>query len=261
MSALGTPVLFNALAGNEVKEIILRKVRETFDKDERFRQHATYPNVKFKFSCSLAYEPGMAEAVNLSGNIDAKAKIQAQADLIATLEKQLAEHDDKFHEIESQANLLISDNEKKTRDLADANEFFRRFHAEKLELEKTLTAAANVRKFDEDAPFQSTVNPVFDLDALTFGGEILVEHESETIEEPDRLRESGETLSPAESIEIEVEGSGEAQGEQIPQMAVVGRQPSEVTNIDRSLKLPTEGTGATVAHGRPPGSVKGRPRG
>ena len=251
-SAIGSPLLFNALNGNEVRELILRKVRETFEKDERFRHHCTYPQLKYSFSLSMKYEPGMAEAVNISGNIDTRAKIQAQADLIATLEKRLAEHDDKFREIEAQAGILLTDNEKKTRDLADANEFIKRLMAEKHDRDNGVDLAG-VRQ-------PVNPNPVFDLDAIANGGEILVEHESEVIEEPDRLRESGETLNP-ETIEIEVEGGGEAMGEEIPQMAVVGRQPTEVTNIDRSLKLPTAGTGATVSSGRPPTGVKGRPRG
>jgi hypothetical protein len=239
-------------------EKILRDVRKKLEKDERFRHHATYPNVSYKFSLSLRYEPGMAEAVNLSGNADARSKIEAQEGVIVSLRKQLADRDEHFRDIEVQAGLMISDLEKKTRDLADANDFIKRLMSDKQALEFELSKKN--APYDESAPFQHSVNPVFDLDAIANGGEILVEHESEVIEEPDRLRESGETLNP-ETIEIEVEGGGEAMGEEIPQMAVVGRQPTEVTNIDCSLKLPTAGTGATVSSGRPPAGVKGRPRG
>ena len=250
--------MFNALSGNEVREIILRKVRETFDKDERFRHHATYPNLKFAFSCSLKYEPGMAEAVNVSGAIDVRAKAQAQALVIESLQKQLADKEEKFHLIESEAGLMISDLEKTKRDLANANEFIKKLMTEKQELQRDLAKSGAL--YNADAPFQSVVNQIFDLEALTKGEPIVVEHESEVIDEPDRLRESGETLNP-ETIEIEVGGEGEAQGDAIPQMNVVGRQPNEVQNLDPALRMPTEGTGATVSSGRPPAGVKGRPRG
>jgi hypothetical protein len=253
----GMPILFNALSGVEVREKILRDIREAFDKDERFRHHQTYPNLKFAFSLSMKYEPGMVEAVNVSGNVDARSKIEAQEGVIVALRKQLADRDERFQEIEAQANLLLSDNEKKTRDLADANEFIKKLHAEKLELEKTVSAAKGPLA---EYLKTSTAEPVFfDLEALKKGEPIVVEHESEVIDEPDRLRESGETLNP-EAIEIEVEGGGEATGEVIPQMAVVGKSPSQVSNLDPSLRLPTEGTGATVSSGRAPAGVKGRPR-
>lgn len=234
--------MFNALSGNEVREIILRKVRETFDKDERFRHHATYPNLKFAFSCSLKYEPGMAEAVNVSGAIDVRAKAQAQALVIESLQKQLADKDEKFQSIESEAGMMISDLEKTKRDLADANEFIKKLMTEK------------------HAQTTEPAEQIFDLEALAKGEPFVVEHESEVIDEPDRLRESGETLNP-DTIEIEVGGEGEAQGEAIPQMNVVGRQPNEVRNLNPALRMPTEGTGATVSSGRPPAGVKGRPRG
>jgi hypothetical protein len=249
---IGASPLFNAINGSELMEKILRDVRKVFEKDERFRQHATYPNVSYKFSFLMKYEPGMVEAVNLSGNADARSKIEAQEGVIVSLRKQIADRDEHFRDIEAQAGLMISDLEKKTRDLADANEFIKKLMADKHDRDNGVDLAG-VRQ-------PVNPNPVFDLDAIANGGEILVEHESEVIEEPDRLRESGETLNP-ETIEIEVEGGGEAMGEAIPQMAVVGRQPTEVTNIDRSLKLPTAGTGATVSSGRPPTGVKGRPRG
>jgi len=236
------PLLFNALTGIEVKEIIIRKVREHFERDERFRHHATYPQLKFAFSCSLKYEPGMAEAVNVSGNIDARTKILAQADVITALQKQLADRDEKFQSIESEAGMMISDLEKTKRDLADANEFIKKLMAEK------------------HAQTTEPAEQIFDLEALAKGEPFVVEHESEVIDEPDRLRESGETLNP-ETIEIEVGGEGEAQGEAIPQLAVVGRQPNEVRNLDPALRMPTEGTGATVSSGRPRAGVKGRPRG
>jgi hypothetical protein len=240
-TAPAVPLLFNALNGQEVREIILRKVREAFDNDERFRLHHTYPELRYKFSLSMTYAPGMAEAVNVSGNVDARSKIVAMQDVITSLQKQLTDRDEHFRDIEQQAGMLLSDNEKKTRDLADANEFIKKLMAEKH------TQPSEVEQ------------PIFDLEALAKGEPIIVEHESEVIDEPDRLRESGETLNP-EAIEIEVEGGGEATGEAIPQMAVVGRQPSEVSNLDPSLKLPTAGTGVTVMHGAVPRNVKGRPR-
>ena len=237
----GMPLLFNALNGQEVREIILRKVREAFDNDERFRLHHTYPELRYKFSLSMTYAPGMAEAVNVSGNVDARSKIVAMQDIITSLQKQITDHNENFRDIEQEASLLLADNEKKTRDLADANEFIKKLMAEK-----------------HTQPSEET-GLMFDFNALAKGEPIIVEHESEVIDEPDRLRESGETLNP-EAIEIEVEGGGEAMGEEIPQMAVVGRPPSAVQHVDPSLKLPTAGTGATVASGQPPRGVKGRPR-
>jgi hypothetical protein len=253
MSVQAIPsTLFNALSGVEVREKILRDVRKAFEDDERFRQHHCYPNLRFKFSCSLAYEPGLAEAVNLAGNIDARSKIQAQADVIEDLRKQLNDQNEKFRDIEAQAGLMISDLERKTRDLADANDFIKKLMAEKHNRDNEAGTAGVTEP--------SNPNPVFDLDALAAGGEILVEHESEVIEEPDRLRESGETLNPA-TIEIEVEGSGEAVGAEVPQMEIIGLPPSAVRpEAVTGLKIPTAGTGAVVSGGAVPRGVKGRPR-
>ena len=247
---LTVPLIFNAINGSELMEKILRDVRKNLEKDERFRHHAPIPNVSYKFSLSLRYEPGMAEAVNLSGHADARSKIEAQEAVIVALRKQLADRDEKFHGIEAEAGLMISDLEKTKRDLADANEFIKKLMAEK-HVDTTKPSASVGEPNDP--------GPIFDLDALTKGEPIVVEHESEVIDEPDRLRESGETLNP-ETIEIEVGGEGEAQGDAIPQMNVVGRQLSEVQHLDPALRLPTEGTGATVSSGKSPAGVKGRPR-
>lgn len=234
--------IFNAINGSELMEKILRDVRKNLEKDERFRHHATYPNIFYRFSLSMKYEPGMVEAVNLSGHADARSKIESQEAVIVALRKQLADRDEKFQSIESEAGMMISDLEKTKRDLADANEFIKKLMAEK------------------HAQTTEPAEQIFDLEALAKGEPIVVEHESEVIDEPDRLRESGETLNP-DTIEIKVGGEGEAQGDAIPQMNVVGRQPNEVRNLDPALRMPTEGTGATVSSGRPPAGVKGRPRG
>ena len=239
---LTVPLIFNAINGSELMEKILRDVRKNLEKDERFRHHCTYPCIQYKFSLSMKYEPGMAEAVNLSGHADARSKIESQEAVIVSLRKQLADRDEKFHGIEAEAGLMISDLEKTKRDLADANEFIKKLMAEK------------------HAQTTEPAEQIFDLEALSKGEPIVVEYESWVIDEPDRLRESGETLNP-ETIEIEVGGEGEAQGDAIPQMTVVGRLPNEVRNLDPALRMPTEGTGATVSSGRPPAGVKGRPRG
>lgn len=241
---LTVPLIFNAINGQELIEKILRDVRKNLEKDERFRHHCTYPCIQYKFSLSMKYEPGMAEAVNLSGHADARSKIEAQEAVIVALRKQLDDRDEKFHGIEAEAGLMISDLEKTKRDLADANEFINKLMAEKHAQQSP------------DMPAEQ----IFDLEALAKGEPIVVEHESEVFDEPDRLRESGETLNP-DTIEIEVGGEGEAQGEAIPQLSVVGRQPNEVRNLDPALRMPTEGTGAVVSSGRPPAGVKGRPRG
>ena len=39
--------MFNAINGSELMEKILRDVRKNLEKDERFRHHATYPNVAY----------------------------------------------------------------------------------------------------------------------------------------------------------------------------------------------------------------------
>ena len=63
---INTPLIFNAIQGNEAMEMILRDLRKSLEKDERFRHHVTYPCLAYKFSLSMKYEPGLAEAVNLS---------------------------------------------------------------------------------------------------------------------------------------------------------------------------------------------------
>lgn len=263
----GIEQLFNALNGSEVKEIIIRKVRSEFDLDTRFRHSVTYPNLKFTMTLSMSYEPGQRESVIVSGNADLKAKVQAQGDIIARMEELQREQNQKVEEIEMQASALIQDLDARTRDLADANDFIKKLHADKLALERTIAAGLVAKQFDVDPQ----ANPAFPIDALAAGGEIVMTHESEVIDEPDRLRESGETLNPDVQV-IEMKVEGDAVGDPIDNMAVVGKPPGSMVVTDdsgktyrtrdiqpaRGVTLTAEkpGQGAVV-----PGGVKGRPRG
>ena len=172
-------MLFNALNGAEVKEIILRKVRAAFEDDTRFRQSTTYPNLQFTFTLGMKYEPGNNQQVIVNGKADATAKLQAQQDVIANLEAAMRDRDEKFRDIEQQAALIITENEKLKFELKDANDFIQKLHADK----QALLAAR-----DKPAA-EAFTNPTYDLDAIANGGEIVVAAESEVLDEPDKLRE------------------------------------------------------------------------
>lgn len=253
MSTAAVPMLFNALNGAEVKEIILRKVRAAFEDDTRFRQSTTYPNLQFTFTLGMKYEPGNNQQVIVNGKADATAKLQAQQDVIANLEAAMRDRDEKFRDIEQQAALIITENEKLKFELKDANDFIQKLHADK----QALLAAR-----DKPAAVAFTTNPVYNLDAIANGGEIVVAAESEVLDEPDKLRESGET----EPIEIEFTGGGEAVGDLIPVSQTIGKPPGAVVlKDDQGVAYNTRdiqpARGATVESGKPPAGVKGRPRG
>ena len=253
MSA-ATPLLFNALNGREVMEIILRKVRENFEADNRFRQCTTYPNLKYSFSLKMNYEPGAQTKVDVMGNADLRGKLQAQADRITRLEAQEKERQEKFEAIETEAGVLLTEVDRLKADLADANDFIKKLHAEKLELQNQVVPNVTIEPNIQD-----------DIEALiSGGGAIEIGHQSEVIEEPDRLRDEGVTTAPAE--EVEISGGGEAMGEAETHGITIGRQPSEVTVVDEggkaiSMSAVRPARGAVVEHGRAPGAVVGPPKG
>lgn len=254
------PQLFNALNGAEVMEIILRKIRSEFEQDTKFRQSQTFPNLKFEFTLTMKFEPGMVDKTVVAGNADTRAKIQAQADRIAAMEKENIAREQRFEEIETQAGILISDLESKTRDLDDANRFIKVLMADKLALQEQLKGGKQTEFFPDDVP-------AVDLAA---GEAIVVSGESEVIDEPDRLRDEGVTEKPAE--EIVFTGGGEAVGEPTADGVTIGKPPAALVLADDSGKVystrdiqPARGVTITSnAKGMgaaAPGAVKGRPRG
>ena len=56
-------------------------------------------------------------------------------------------------------------------------------------------------------------------------------------------------------------GEGEAQGDAIPQLSVVGRQPNEVRNLDPALRMPTEGSWRHCIEWQAPGGREGEAAG
>lgn len=216
--------LFNALNGVEVKEIILRKIRAYMDDDNNFRHHITYPNVQFTFTMKMKYEPGQEMPVSITGRADVRDKIQAQADVIARFEERDREATSKVDEIDIQLKMLIDDLEAKKNDLADANAFIAKLHAEKLELTERLKARTS-----------PLVEAQSVAESLAAGEPIELNGESEVLDEPDRLRDEGVTEKP-EGEEFTFSGGGEAQGEVIGDTVTIGKPPSALVLADDSGK-------------------------
>ena len=247
-------MLFNALNGREVMEIILRKIRTEFEQDTKFRQSQTFPNLSFTYTLTMKYEPGMVEKTTVIGTADTRAKMQAMADRIAAMEAAEIERNQRFEEIETQAGILITDLESKTRDLDDANRFIKVLMADKEALKAQLKGGTQTEFFPEEPAVPD----------LAAGESIVVSGESEVIEEPDRLRDEGLTEKPAEE-EIVFTGGGEAVGEPVTDGVIIGKPPGAVVlKDDKGVAYQTRdiqpARGATVAHGSAPGAVKGRPR-
>jgi hypothetical protein len=49
--------IFTPLTGSEIKEILLRKIENQMDADMRFREHLTYPTIKWRWTLEIDTYP------------------------------------------------------------------------------------------------------------------------------------------------------------------------------------------------------------